>query len=158
MGNFLILTTLLGVLCCGVAGATEPSARQTLPETSAAWTELLREALALPRAAWQILSAQLPDTLHDTQNVDRALMLAAALLWLAFSVWLYRRMNRAAASDHYSGPGLLGKLLRATHELLRGNRINITVTGLALIVLPLAKTPWPSADIVPILTLAWLGY
>lgn len=158
MGNFLILTTLLGVLCCGVAGAAEPSARQTLPETSAAWTELLREALALPRAAWQILSAQLPDTLHDTQNVDRALMLAAALLWLAFSVWLYRRMNRAAASDHYSGPGLLGKLLRAIHELLRGNRINITVTGLALIVLPLAKTPWPSADIVPILTLAWLGY
>ncbi len=162
MRNVWLLMLLLAVLCCGAAHAAETGAqlgaRQTLPENPEAWTELLREAFALPRAAWQILSAQLPDALQETPGAGRALLLVAALAWLGLCAWFYRLLSRTLNVGRYAAHSLLGRLLRIIEQLLRGNRINIVVTGLLLMVPPLAKAPWPSADIVPILSLVWLGY
>lgn len=134
------------------------TARQALPEDADAWMALGQETLALPRAAWQVFSAQLPDAVRDTDSAQRALLLTAELLWLGFIFWLYRQVKKLAVSGRFDGHSFLGRLLRIVHELMRGNRINIAITGMALIFLPLAAVPWPSVDIVPILILAWLCY
>ena len=70
------------------------TARQALPEDADAWMALGQEALALPRAAWQVFSAQLPDAVRDTDSAQRALLLTAELLWLGFIFWLYRQVKK----------------------------------------------------------------